>query len=97
MTKDVVSAAPRSAKVLYENEKFRVLELKFKKGQKLEMHSHPPNFVYAVTPMKFKSTSPDGKKSVVTMKKGDSNFSAEAMQHAVENHTAGVLLQIEMK
>ena len=97
MAKDVVSAAPKSAKVLYENETFRVLELKFKKGQKLEMHSHPANFVYAVTSMKFKSTSPDGKKSAVKMKKGDSSFSSEGMEHAVENQTAGVLLQIEMK
>ena len=97
MTKDVVSAAPKAVKVLYENEVFRVLEMKFKKGQKLEMHSHPANFVYAVTSMKFKSISPDGKANVVKMKKGDSNFSPKAMKHAVENHTAGVLLQIEMK
>src|ERR1700688_1385575 len=97
MTKDVLSAAPKSVKILYENDTFRVLEVKFKKGQKLEMHSHPPNLVYAVTPMKFKSTSPDGKTSVVTMKKGQSSFSSEGSKHAVENLIAGVLVQIEMK
>ncbi len=97
MTTDVVSVAPKAVKVLYENDKFRVLEMKFKRGQKLEMHSHPANFVYAVTPQKFKSTSPDGKTSVVRMKKGESAFSSEGMEHAVENQIASVLLQIEMK
>jgi quercetin dioxygenase-like cupin family protein len=97
MTKDVRSAAPKSVKVLYENDTFRVLEMKYKKGQKLEMHSHPPNLVYAVTPMKFKSTSPDGKTTVVKMKKGESNFSSEGSEHAIENLTAGVLVQIEIK
>jgi quercetin dioxygenase-like cupin family protein len=97
MTKDVLSVVPKTVKILYENDMFRVMEMKFKKGQKLEMHSHPANFVYAVTPLKFKSISRDGKASVVRMKKGDSNFSPEGSEHAVENHTAGVLLQIEMK
>jgi mannose-6-phosphate isomerase-like protein (cupin superfamily) len=97
MTKDVVSAAPKSVKVLYENDTFRVLEMKYKKGQKLEMHSHPANLVYAVTPMKFKSTSRDGKTSTVRMKKGESTFSSEGSEHAIENLTAGVLVQIEMK
>jgi quercetin dioxygenase-like cupin family protein len=97
MTKDVLSAAPKSVKILYENDTFRVLEMKFKKGQKLGMHSHPANFVYAVTPMKFKSISPDGKTNVVKMKKGESAFSSEGSEHAIENLTAGVLVQIEMK
>jgi len=97
MTKDVLSAAPKSVKMLYENDTFRVLETKFKKGQKLEMHSHPANFVYAVTSMKFKSVSRDGKTSIVKMKKGESNFSSEGSEHAIENLTAGVLVQIEMK
>jgi len=96
MTKDVVSAAPKSAKVLYENDAFRVLELKFKKGQKLEMHSHPANFVYAITSMKYKSISRDGKAKVVRVKKGDSAFS-KGSEHAVENQSSGVLLQIELK
>ena len=97
MTKDVRSVAPKSVKVLYENDTIRVLEMKYKKGQKLEMHSHPANLVYAVTPMKFKSISLDGKTTVVRMKKGESSFSSEGSEHAIENLTAGVLVQIEMK
>ena len=96
MTPDVVQVAPKSAKVLYENEKVRVLELKFRKGQKLAMHSHPANFIYALTAARFKSTSTDGKTSVVRVKKGESSWS-EASSHSVENLIPGTLLQIEFK
>ena len=96
MTPDVVQVAPKSTKVLFENDKIRVLEMKFKKGQKLAMHSHPANFVYAVTPLKFKSISESGEANIVKMKKGESS-SSEGSTHAIENHTPGVLLQIELK
>lgn len=96
MTPDVLQVAPKSTKVLFENDKIRVLEMKFKKGQKLAMHSHPANFVYAVTSLKFKSISQDGKAKIVKMKKGESS-SSEPSTHAVENHIPGVLLHIELK
>ena len=96
MTPDVVQVAPKSTKVLFENDKIRVLEMKFKKGQKLAMHSHPANFVYAVTSLKFKSVSETGKTNVVKMKKGESS-SSEASTHSIESHIPGVLLQVELK
>ncbi len=96
MTQDVVQVAPKSTKVLFENEKIRVLEMRFKKGQKLAMHSHPQNFVYAVTAMRFKSISEDGKSNTVRMKKGESSYS-EGSTHAIESQTPGVLLQVEVK
>lgn len=92
----MLKVAPRSAKVLFENDSIRVLELKFRKGQKLAMHSHPPNFVYAMTSSKFKSISREGKVETVKMKKGDSAWS-DGSSHAVENQISAVLLQIELK
>jgi hypothetical protein len=68
---DAVQAAPKTTKVLFENDKIRVLEERFKKGQKVAMHSHPPHFGYAVTRMKFKLTGLDGKTALVKMKKGE--------------------------
>ncbi len=96
MTPDVLQVAPKAHKVLYENDKIRILEGRFRKGQKLATHSHPQNFVYAVTPMKLTSTSPDGKTRIVKMKKGECSFN-EAMSHAVESLVGGVFLQIELK
>jgi len=94
---DAVQAAPKTTKVLYENDKIRVLEERFRKGQKVPMHSHPPHFAYAVTRMKFRLTGPDGKTNLVNMKKGDWGSSEEIDTHAVENHLPGIILVVEIK
>jgi quercetin dioxygenase-like cupin family protein len=96
MSEDVLKVAPSSAKVIFENDRIRVLQYKFKKGQKLTMHSHPANFVYALTSVKFKSISADGKTQTVKMKKGESAWS-DGSSHAVENLAKSVLLQVELK
>ena len=96
MPPDVTKVAGKSSRVLFENEKVRVLEIKFRKGQKLAMHSHPANFVYAITPTKFKSTWPDGKTNIVKMRKGEFSFSSGS-SHAIENLTPGLSLVIEFK
>jgi quercetin dioxygenase-like cupin family protein len=83
-------------RVVFENDRIRVLDFKFKKGQKTAMHAHPANFVYALKSGKFTSIAPDGRPTTVTMKKGESSFS-EANIHAVEYLTAGELLQVELK
>jgi oxalate decarboxylase/phosphoglucose isomerase-like protein (cupin superfamily) len=94
---DAVQAAPKTTKVLYENDKIRVLEERFTKGQRVPMHSHPPHFAYAVTRMKFRLTFPDGKAAMVNMKKGDVGFSEEIDTHAVENYLPGIILVVETK
>jgi hypothetical protein len=97
MYPDAVQVAPKTTKVLFENDKIRVLEERFKKGQKVAMHSHPPLFGYAVTRMRYKLTGPDGKTATVKLKKGDWANSDEPQTHAVENYLTGVLLIVEMK
>jgi len=66
---DAVKVAPKTTKVVFENDKIRVLEERFMKGQKVAMHSHPPYFAYAVTRMKYKIIGPDGKGTIVKMKR----------------------------
>jgi hypothetical protein len=94
---DAVQAAPKTTKVLYENDKIRVVEERFKKGQRVPMHSHSPHFAYAVTRLKFRLTFPDGKTAMVNMKKGDVGFSEETNTHAVENFLPGIILVVEIK
>jgi quercetin dioxygenase-like cupin family protein len=96
MARDVVQVAPGAAKVIFENDKVRVIEIKIRKGQKLPMHSHVPNLIYAVTSGKWKSTSGEGKSELSKVKAGESSWS-EGTTHAVEAHTKIVLLQIEPK
>jgi hypothetical protein len=94
---DTVRVAPRTTKVLFENDKFRVLEERFRKGQKVAMHSHPPYFAYAVTRMKYKLTGPDGNTALVNLKRGDWGSSDTIASHAVENYVPGIILVVETK
>jgi quercetin dioxygenase-like cupin family protein len=45
MEQDLVKVAPKICKVLLENDRVRVLEIRFKPGGKLPMHSHPAYIV----------------------------------------------------
>ena len=97
MPKDMAAAASEIAKVLFENDQVRVVELKWKTGAKIPMHSHPTYFGYAVTPMKYKSKSPDGKIQTRTVKKGKVQW-YEAESHAIESMgPAGQALIVELK
>jgi len=97
MPKDMAAAASEISKVLFENDKVRVVELKWKSGTKIPMHSHPTYFAYAFSPMKYKSRSPDGKIQTRTMKKGEVQWYAPE-SHAIESlGKAGQALIVELK
>ena len=83
MARGLVKAAPENAKVIFENDRIRVVELNWKKGLKIGMHTHPANLVYAITPLKYKSTPPAGRSETRDMKAGGT-FWSEGESHAVE-------------
>jgi hypothetical protein len=97
LAEHILKVAPKSAKVVFENDKIRVIEIVMRKGQKLTMHSHMPNLMYGMTNSKFRTTSPDGKTGVVRMKKGEASWS-DGSSHSVENLGAlSSILSIELK
>lgn len=96
MTQDAAQVAPKIVSVLFENDRIRVLDFRFKKGDSTAMHSHPANYVYALKSGKFQSVSPDGRSVTVEMKQGESSF-IEANTHAVTYLSSGELLQVELK
>ena len=57
---DAVSVAPDVYKVLFENDKVRVLEVRVAPGGSTEMHWHPEYLVYTFTQTDMKFTQPDG-------------------------------------
>src|SRR5260370_38234381 len=57
-SQDVVKVAGDSHQVIFENEHFRVLAVRFKPGQVAPMHSHPENDSYFLTHGKFKFNLP---------------------------------------
>lgn len=97
MVRDVVKAASEYAKVLFENDHVRVIELNWKNGLKIEKHSHPKYFAYAFTPLKYTSTSSNGKVQYRRMRRGEVQWYA-AESHAVSSSRGkGRALVIELK
>jgi quercetin dioxygenase-like cupin family protein len=61
---DSARVAPKNVKVLLENNRVRVLEVRIKPGEKIPMHSHPAHLTYALSDAKGQYTSPDGSSSI---------------------------------
>jgi quercetin dioxygenase-like cupin family protein len=96
---DVMTSAASAYKLLLENDKVRVLEVRLKPGQKAPMHNHPNNHVvYVNKDARFKLSFPDGKDAVFDLKAGQVLW-LEAGPHETENvgSTDGDNLVIEVK
>ena len=96
MPRHPTQTAPEVSKVLFENERVRVVELNVKKGTKLGMHKHPAYFAYAVTPFDYKSTSEGGKTERRKVKKSGVDWS-EGESHSVEFMAPARALVVELK
>lgn len=84
---DATVVQPRAYKVVFENERLRVLEFNSRPGMGLcgsGMHSHPAHLTVALGPAKARVTLPDGKVIVAENKLGDV-FWSEAETHETEN------------
>jgi len=77
---DAAKVAPDKVKVLFENEKVKVLDFKLKPGEETGMHSHPNYLVYFFTDGKMQITLPDGESSESDVKAGDVRWS-DAVTH----------------
>ena len=76
--------APQDVKVLLENDRVRVLEVRHQPGVKEPMHSHPAYVSYYLDATRVRVTSPDGKTVEKDRKTGEVQFS-EPVTHALEN------------
>ena len=96
---DALKAAPNAYKLLMENERVRVLDIRLKPGEKAPMHNHPNDHViYVINGGKVRLTSSDGKKNEFDLKPGQTIW-MEAGSHEAENigSTVGHNLAIELK
>jgi beta-alanine degradation protein BauB len=85
LAKHILEVAPKSAKVIFENEAVRVIETTMKKGQKLPMHSHNRGFSYSLNAGRIRVTREDGRSESFKVPRGDSSWSDRGETHAVEN------------
>jgi hypothetical protein len=81
---DVAKVSPETHRLLLENERVRVFDVRAKPGEKVGMHSHPAGILYYLSEATLKITYPDGKTEVRDVKSGTAVWS-EGLTHAVEN------------
>ena len=100
LAKHILKVAPKSAKVIFENEAIRVIEITMRKGERIPLHSHNKGLSYSLNGGKIRSTGENGKSRVFEVKKGELSWSdTDGLEtHAVEN-LGGILreLSVELK
>jgi quercetin dioxygenase-like cupin family protein len=84
MAEDATKVAPHAYKVLFENDRMRMLEVSMQPGGRTEMHSHPDYFVYMLSSGKVKFTTPSGETAELELPEGVSMW-REAEEHSTEN------------
>ncbi len=71
LAQDPLKVAPTMYKLVFENERVRIMEVSFKPGEKIAQHSHPDHFGYILEAGKLKISKPDGTSSELDGKVGD--------------------------
>ena len=98
LAQDPVPLYPDNYKILFENDRVRVLEFILRKGATEEFHRHPAAVTYVLSPFKIRFTFPDGTTKVREAKAGDVLF-GDAVVHSPlnigETDARGIL--VEMK
>jgi quercetin dioxygenase-like cupin family protein len=85
---DAVAADPARYSVLHENDLARLIRVKYPRGAKSVMHSHPAGCAIFYKNAKFKMTMPTGESQTVEFRPGDVSCS-DAYSHLPENVGTG--------
>ena len=98
MADHILKVAPKSAKVVFENDEIRVIEMTMKRGQRIPMHSHNKGISYSLNAGKIRSTGEGGKSRVIDVRRGEVSWAdADGLEtHAVEN-LGGVLRELSVE
>lgn len=98
VAQDAAVTDPDLYKVLFENDRVRVLEYRDEPGAKTSMHAHPAFLVYALSTFERQLTLPDGKVLNRSFTPGQVLFS-DGQTHMGENvgTTATHIIMVELK
>ncbi len=83
-SEDAVIADPEHYSVEYENDRVRVIRIKYGPGEKSVMHSHGPNVSVLLSEGTIRMTFPDGTTQDVSSEVGVALWS-DAEEHLPEN------------
>ena len=89
---------PKHYTVEFENDRVRVVRIKYKPGEKSVMHSHPESVAVFLTDAHSKFTYPDGKSEDIKAKAGSVQH-MDAFTHLPENTSKKPfeVIQVELK
>jgi beta-alanine degradation protein BauB len=95
---DPTQVASDVYKLVMDNDRVRVFDVRFKPGQKAVMHNHPDHVVYVLADYTLDLKLPDGSSQEVPLKAGQA-FWMGAGPHAAQNigKTEGHALVVEIK
>jgi quercetin dioxygenase-like cupin family protein len=95
---DPVKIDPKHYKVEFENERVRVVRIKYGPGEKSVMHSHPQSIAVFLTDARTKFTYPDGKTEDINASAGSVQH-MDAFTHLPENKSKKPfeVIQVELK
>jgi rhodanese-related sulfurtransferase len=93
-----VTTDPDKYKVIFENDRVRVIDYRDKPGEKTKLHHHPDAVLYMLSSFKRKLTLENGKSVVVDIKGGEAVWNDE-QSHIGENigSTDTHVLFVELK
>jgi quercetin dioxygenase-like cupin family protein len=95
---DAVKADPKHYTVEFENERIRVIRVKYGPGEKSVMHTHAPNLAVFLTDSSVRMTLPDGTTQDINTETGATLWAPDD-EHLPENlgdETMEVIL-VELK
>ena len=81
---DSVKADPQHYTVEFENDRVRIIRIKYGLGEKSVMHTHGPHVLILLTENTVRMTLPDGTSEELTGEAGAANW-GDALEHLPEN------------
>lgn len=98
MTDDPTRTDPDKYKVIFENDRVRVLEYRDEPGQSTSPHRHPDSVMYTLSSFDRKLVGEDGQGREVTLEPGEVRW-LDAQVHSGENvgSTPTHVLFVELK
>jgi beta-alanine degradation protein BauB len=84
MADDAAQVAPHVYKVLFENERARVLEVLMQPGDRSDLHAHPDYIVHLLSGGTVRFKTPSGETAEVVLPDGATVW-RDAEEHATEN------------
>ncbi len=80
-----ITASPEIYKIAAQNDDVMLVEARWAPGQRDQMHSHPAQLYYFLTPCALRFTNAEGKTSDSTVDTGRAGSMPPIVAHAVQN------------